>query len=225
MPEEYPYFNKNTNMCIKDCNINDFLNSDCSTDNENDESIENNLDKIKDAISEHLIDDLLDDILEGGEDKTINEKNTKYQLSSSSNQNNNEYKDISNIKLGECEKKLKEVYKNISANDSLLIFKVDFNVDSLSAPLVEYELYHPKTKEKLDLQYCQDFFIDISKPSSVNENNLFKYDPNNEYYKDICSTFTTDDDTDITIKDRINEFINNNLSLCENGCNLHIFFV
>ena len=99
-PEEYPYFNIKTNMCIKDCNINDFLNSDCSTDNENDETVENNLDKIKDAISEHLIDDLLDDILKGGEDKTINEKNTKYQLSSSSNQNNNEYKDISNIKLG-----------------------------------------------------------------------------------------------------------------------------
>ena len=89
------------------------------------------MNKIKDAITEHAIDDLLDDILEGGDDITIYDQKTKYQISTSSSQNENinKYKNISVIKLGECEKILKKVYKNISKDDSLLIFKADFNME------------------------------------------------------------------------------------------------
>ena len=36
--------------------------------------------------------------------------------------------------------------------------------------------------------------------------NLFKYDPNNEYYQDKCSSFTTENGTDILLSDRKNQF-------------------
>ena len=36
---------------------------------------------------------------------------------------------------------------------------------------------------------------------------------------DLCTPATTENGTDITIKDRQNEYINNNLSLCEINCN------
>ena len=41
--------------------------------------------------------------------------------------------------------------------------------------------------------------IDIYIPLSINEENLFKYNPNNEYYNNICFSFTTDKGTDIVL--------------------------
>ena len=55
-------------------------------------------------------------------------------------------------------------------------------------------------------------------PVNINESNLFKYDPNNEYYKDECFPSTTENGTDIIINDRHNEYNSNNMSLCENNC-------
>ena len=106
-------------------------------------------------------------------------------------------------------------------NQSLLIFKVDIDIEGYPAPIVEYEMYHPITKEKLDLSCCNKEQIKISIPTSIdiNENEIIKYDPKSEFYNDICSTYTTESNTDITLKDRQTEFINNNMSLCENNCN------
>ena len=141
----------------------------------------------------------------------------KYQVTPSSNQNNKEYDDLSTIKLGECETKLKNFY-NINEDESLLILKADIYYEGLLAPIVIYEIYHPRTKERLDLIHCQDVQINISIPVKINENELFKHDPTNEFYNDICFTYTSENGTDITLNDRQDEFINNNLTLCENGC-------
>ena len=103
---------------------------------------------------------------------------------------------------------------------SLLIFKIDIDIEGYSAPIVEYEVYHPNTKQKLDLSYCDEDQIKISIPinSDINENDISKYDPKSEFYNDICSTYTSKFNTDVTLKDRQNEFINNNMSLCEDNC-------
>ena len=52
----------------------------------------------------------LDNITNGGNDINIVEKNIKYQISSSWNQNDIDNGNISNIKLGNCENILKEKY-------------------------------------------------------------------------------------------------------------------
>ena len=39
--------------------------------------------------------------------------------------------------------------------------------------------------------------------------------PKSDYYNDICSSTTSECGTDISLKDRKNEFINNIMSLCE----------
>ena len=145
------------------------------------------------------------------------EENIKYHLTSTANQNIHNYRNISTIKLGECENILKDRY-NISQNDSLLMLKLDIFKEGLLPPVVEYELYHPKTKQKLNLDYCENYPAKIIFPISLNENELYKYDPKNEYYYDICITGTSKDRTDITLKDRQNEYIDNNLSLCEVNC-------
>ena len=80
-----------------------------------------------------------------------------YQLTSSDNQNNNNYSNISTLKLGDCEKELKRYY-NISDNDPLLIFKMDL-IESNEPPTVEYEIYNYKMKKKLNLRICENISI------------------------------------------------------------------
>ena len=81
-----------------------------------------------------------------------------------------------------------------------------------------YEIYHPSNKSKLDLKYCEDILIKLNIPVNIDEENVFKYDPNNEYYTDNCFPYTTINGTDIILNDRQKEFEENNFSLCENNC-------
>ena len=99
-------------------------------------------------------------------------------------------------------KYIKNVY-NISEDEPLLIFKGDSYVEGVLIQVVMYEVYHPKTKKKLDLNQCEDTQITINLPCSVDENELFKHDPSNEFYNDICSSYTQNG-FDITLKDRQN---------------------
>ena len=47
---------------------------------------------------------------------------------------------------------------------------------------------------------------------------LDKYNKSSGYYNDICYTLTSENGTDITLKDRQNEFKINNMSICEEDC-------
>ena len=135
-----------------------------------------------------------------------------YIVSTSENQKNNTNKTISSIDLKECEDKLKEVY-NIS--EPLIIIKIDYYSKGIKIPIIGYEIYHPENKSKLDLNYCKDIPIQLNIPVKIDEEKLFKYDPNSEYYNDDCNSYTTDNGTDILINDRKKEFLENNMSLCE----------
>ena len=148
------------------------------------------------------------------EDLIVYEDNIVFALTTSENQKNKEYKNISKIKLGECENILRNHY-NLSDNDSLIIFKIDIYEEKFQIPILLYQIYSPKIKTNLDLNLCKDTKINIIIPVSIDENCLFKYNPSSDYYNDICYTYTTEMGTDITLKDRRDEFINNNLSLCE----------
>ena len=55
-------------------------------------------------------------------------------------------------------------------------------------------------------------------PINIDENNLFKYDPNSKFYTDNCFSYTTENGTDIIMKDRKQEFSDNKLSICEDDC-------
>ena len=173
---------------------------------------------IKQDIINHNIDSLLKNVTEGEkQDILIKEDKVLYQITTTDNQNNNQYNNVSTIKLGECEDILKGTY-GIDKNQSLIIFKVDYYMEGLLIPIIGYEVYDPKNKTKLDLLLCNKTSINYNIPVSINEGKLFKYDPNSEYYNDECSIYTTEDGTDILISDRQEEFVDNNMSLCENVC-------
>ena len=136
------------------------------------------------------------------EDLIVNNKNIKYQITSTKNQNEKIYDDTSTIGLGEFENILRQKY-NIKKNISLIIFKVDYSINLSQIPFVFYEVFHPYTKEKLNLSYCENM-IKVVYPVEINEDELLKYDPKNEFYSDICSTYTNKYNTDVTLEDRQN---------------------
>ena len=126
------------------------------------------------------------------------------------------------IDLGNCEFILKEEY-NISKNDTLFILKIDYIIKGMKIPKIEYEIYSLLNKSyliKLNLTKCENEKIKIYNKVSINNNSLDKYNPISDYYNNICSKTTSDNDTDICLKDRRKFFIEKNLTLCEENCKL-----
>ena len=142
-----------------------------------------------------------------------------YTITTTENQKNNKNKNESIINLGGCEIKLKEKYYSIPKNDKLYILKIDALINNIQK--VEYGVYYPFTNNKLtklDLSVCKDIKIDILIPIDIPKGEINKYNMSSAYYNDICYTLTSEVGTDKTLKDRREEFINNNLSVCEEGC-------
>ena len=68
------------------------------------------------------------------------------------------------------------------------------------------------------MDFCKNDTIKYFIPVSINENESFKYDPKSNFYNNRCDKYTTENDTDMTLYDRKNEYNINNLSLCEFNC-------
>jgi len=155
-----------------------------------------------------------------GEDIEFEVENIIISLTNTHNQKNNINKNKTSIDLGECENKLKQIYK-IPFDNSLFILKYDVKEEGMNIPKIEYEVYYPFNHNitKLDLTICKDIKIDISIPISINDD-LDKYNTSSDYYNDLCSKATSKVGTDIILNDRKKEFIDENMTLCEEDCNL-----
>ena len=105
------YQNSNYNNNILNCSSENFFKRICSIDNNNSEMIDEMVKNIKEDIKNKNIDSLLSNILYGDKnDLLIIDNLAIYQITSTENQNNNEYNYTSIIKLGECENILKKQY-------------------------------------------------------------------------------------------------------------------
>ena len=92
----------------------------------------------------------------------------------------------------------------------------------MKIPKIEYGVYYLKDENdliQLNLTVCKDTKIEISISVPI-EGNIDKYNSSSGYYNDLCYLTTSIYGTDISLKDRRNEFINNNLTLCEENCDL-----
>ena len=70
---------------------------------------------------------------------------------------------------------------------------------------------------QLDLKVCKDLKVDVSVPVIIT-GNIDKVNSSSGYYNDICYTYTSEDGTDISLADRKKEFVNNDLTVCEEDC-------
>ena len=208
-------FNENNMLeTPKICGANDFFMSRCISFKYN-----SMVKIIIEDINDGLMDDKInDDVIKNKIDIYQMDNNIKYQITSSFNQRNKIYDNISIIDLKECETKLKDIYE-IPKNITLIIFKFDYILEEILVPIVGYEVFNPITKKILDLNHCQNIKIDIILPVSIRDNELYKHDPNSNYYKDKCNSFPNDKGVDMSLYERKKNYNDNNLALCYDNCN------
>jgi len=82
------------------------------------------------------------------------------QITSSYNQKYFNYENISTLLLSDCEINLKKG-SYITENEILLILKVEQYKQYLLFPIITYQVFHPITKEPLDLNYCKNTKINL----------------------------------------------------------------
>ena len=177
---------------------------------------------------------LQDEIHEGEFNKTNNTiiwtKNINFQVTTEKEQKNNKYYNLSSIELDECSKKIKGIY-NIKEEDNLIILKTDIRNEHSSAIYVQYEIYNPYTLDYIPLDICQGIKVNINVPVSIsqetellyyslNESGYNLFNSSDSFYHDVCSIYTTQNGTDISLLDRKELIYDNNKDtyLCQDGC-------
>jgi len=157
--------------------------------------------------------------LENGEDDVFEEEKMTVTLTTTQNQKDNTNKNITVIDLGECEDLLRNEY-NIPDDELIYMKKIDVIQEGMKIPKVEYDVYSKldgSVLVKLNLSVCQNSKISLSVPIAISES-LDKLNSSSGYYNDICYTATSDSGTDISLKDRKKEFVENNKTICQDDC-------
>ena len=99
---------------------------------------------------------------------------------------------------------------------------------------INFEVYEPYNKTKLNLSVCDEKSINIIIPATLSEETKKLYekmkesgydmfDKNSAFYQDICTPFDSDDGTDILLSDRMNYIFNNEDTRCQSNCELSFY--
>ena len=124
---------------------------------------------------------------------------------------------ISFIDFQDCENELKKYQDSKNINDELILFKIEYINDQFKIPIIEYKVFN-QSGDELDIRVCNHINFIYSTPVEINESEEYKYNPESDYYNELCLQYTTYNLTDITIYGRRKIFNDDNLSLCESNC-------
>ena len=157
-----------------------------------------------------------------GKDIEEERENVLVTITTPDNQQKNIFNENkTSFNLGKCEEKLKKYYNITDNNSSLYIFKVDVNIEGMKIPIILYEIYYPLYNNsnitQLNLSICKNSDIDLYIPVILNDTKD-KYNSSSDYYNNICSKANTENGVYIPLNDRKEEFIENNMTLCEENC-------
>ena len=173
-------------------------------------------------------------VSEGEEIVVEGKNNFFYQITVSENEKvsfdevNNNINKFSKIDLGDCENLLKDHY-HIDRNISLIIVKFEKLTNISTERSLQYEVYDPFNKTKLDLSICQNTTINIYVPVTLSDelHNLYHelkeqgynlFDEKSDFYQDICTPFDSPNGTDVSLNDRYIYYFNNNETVCQSNC-------
>ena len=159
--------------------------------------------------------------LDNGKEQFIKiEKITITSTTSQSQKNKtNDFNNMMTLDLGGCEKDLREFY-NISSDKLLYIKKMDVVQKGMKISKIEYSVYcklNDINLIKLNLSVCENNKISLSVQIEITEN-LDKLNTSSDYFNSICYSSKSDYGTDISLKDRKKEFVENNKTVCQEDC-------
>ena len=161
---------------------------------------------------------------------TIEQGNSILQYSTVEEQLNNNQQNISSVDLGECEVLLRE-QEGLDENEQFNIIKLDIKNASVSAVYVQYDIYNPRTNQKVDMSVCSGTSIIIHTPvalsgsklsliSNLEESGYNAFDIKDSFYNDICSTYTAENGADMVLSARKTLIYDKNKDIyfCQSGC-------
>ena len=200
----------------KICNFRQIIEKKCEINITEQEKIISNQE-----IVNELLNGLLTEII-----NDINQKNNSeyiidlvkdiIHISFLNNQSENRIKNLTYINF----KNLEEIIKkenNISFDDNLILLKIEHYIEKFNIPLIEYLIFTSDGKTQINLDSHINHKIELDIPVKINEQELFKYNPNDSFYNDICDSYS-ENKIDITLYDRKGIYNKNNLALCEVNC-------
>ena len=174
--------------------------------------------------------------LEGSSVMITASKGYNLQISNTMNEAKARESGEASMDMTECENILREIY-DIDMDLPLIVLKYMNDDASGIEQTFQYQIFHPITREKLNLSYCENTTVDVYVPFELTEeqeslyNNLIDqgYDPmnlNDRFYREICTPYTSENGTDVLLDDR-EEFIYSsivNATLCPVGCDYTEFY-
>ena len=224
-PINYPFYNETSGQCMETVSFENLLKTNFSSYSPSEEK-----DILYNLFTTSVIQNYTGDenlIISTQDSNVFQLTNTLNELNSRKGATSNNYS-LSMIDLGECGEALKSKY-HIYDDTPLIIFKLEKPGEVASKRNIQYEVYDPKTKQKMDLSICDDEKIDIYIPVSLSEeieelhsdllnNGYDLFNPNDSFYQDICTPYTTINGTDIILSDRRSYYYNDTETSCQEGC-------
>ena len=122
-----------------------------------------------------------------------------------------------NIDLGECELILRKFY-NLTNNETLYLKLLEVKQEKMKIPKIEYDIYSKLNRTnliKLNASICINSKIYLYIPVFTRDS-FDILNSSSGYYNDICYTTISESGTDISLKDRKNEFVEKNV--CQDEC-------
>ena len=235
-PQDY-HFDEESNQCLKEeessetekveeteekksaeisyelCSYDDLISNNCNIGGDNNTDIYS---KIANDVIKSYPDNGESVVIEADNNHIFQITTMDNELSALNNSNNSNY-NLSIIDLGLCGDILKESYNITSENQSLILLKYEKISDVISEKYIQYEVYNPTTKEKMNLSLCDNISISLYVHINLEEETQQKYEelekqgydlfnPNDSFYQDLCTPFKSENGTDVTLSDRRNDY-------------------
>ena len=167
--------------------------------------------------------------------KVVQTKNLVLQYSTVKEQLNNKSQMVSSVDLGKCEDLLRE-QEGLNETEEFLMVKMDIINTTINATYVQYEIFNPHDYSKVSLEICKNVTIVITVPvildnsslsliSDLEDSGYNAFDINDDFYNDICSTYTAQNGADMTLSARKNNIYDSvkEIYLCQDGCEFEEF--
>ena len=196
------------------CELINFFSGKCKNNYQSNEDKINFSQNIINKIMDGTLNELLYSIVNEDNILLVQEENDKYQISTISGQKKLE--NLTYIDFGECEDLLKTNY-SLNKSEELIIYKIEHTIKGINIPIIEYALFSNDGSILLDINLCDNLFINHTTPVSLDSDEIYKYDLSSDYYSDICKQYSSNG-KDMTIYDRKYEYNEKNMSLCEYNC-------
>ena len=218
-PNEEPFELKERKECKKECSIHDLITQKCIL-----KYIENGENILLNNLEKEIISGYNTSNLDAGNNEYIKYEKITITLTTLQYQKNNiDTINMTIVDLNECEIELRKFY-NLSNNSIIYIKIIEIIQQGYKIPKILYDVYSKLNNSnliKLNLAICSNKKIDIYLPFALTEN-IDELNSSSKYYNDIC--YPSSSKYDITIKDRRDEFIKKNKTVCQDGCDFSEYY-